>query len=212
MQRREAGLSLVEIAIVLVIIGLVLGTILKGREIVMQARIKNIINDFNGATAAYWSYQDRYRAIPGDDPNAAVRWASWGTPAGNGNGYIGGAYGSNTPTDESRKYWWHLRAAGFVPGPTQNPGADIQPNNAVGGIIGVQTGGLGLQGLIVCSSNVPDKVAGAVDSQLDDQKSNDGNIRAFAHTGSDPREALGATAASAYQETANERYVVCRTM
>ncbi|MGC1955272.1 MAG: prepilin-type N-terminal cleavage/methylation domain-containing protein, partial [Gammaproteobacteria bacterium] len=137
MQRRQAGFTLVEIAIVLVIIGLLLGGILKGREMIMQARIKNVVNDFNGATAAYLSYHDRYRAFPGDDPNAATRWASWGTPAGNGKGYIGGAYGSNTPTDESRKYWWHLRAAGFVPGSPQNPGADTQPNNAVGGIIGV---------------------------------------------------------------------------
>jgi prepilin-type N-terminal cleavage/methylation domain-containing protein len=212
MQSRQAGLTLVEIAIVLVIIGLLVGAILIGREIVVQARIKNVINDFNSATAAYLSYQDRYRALPGDDPNAATRWASWGTPAGNGNGYIGGVYGSNAPTDESRKYWWHLRAAGFVPGPTENPGADTQPDNAVGGIIGVQTGGLGLQSLIVCLSNVPDKVAAAVDRQLDDQKSNDGNIRAFAHTGSDPREALGSTAASAYEEAADKRYVVCRTM
>jgi len=212
MQSHQTGYTLVEIAIVLVIIGLLLGGILKGKELVNQARIKSVVNDLSGATAAYLAYQDRYRAIPGDDPNAATRWASWGTPAGNGNGYIGGAYGSNTPTDESRKYWWHLRAAGFVPGPTQNPGADTQPNNAVGGIIGVQTNGLGLQGLIICSSVVPDKVAAAVDGQLDDQKSNDGKVRAFAHTGSDPREALGATAALAYEETANERYVICRAM
>jgi hypothetical protein len=166
----------------------------------------------NGAPVAYLSYQDRYRASPGDDPNAATRWASFGAPGGNGNGYIGGAYGSNTPTDESRIYWWHLRAAGFIPGPTQNPGADIQPTNAVGGIIGVQTNGLGLPGLIICSSSIPAKVAGGVDGQLDDRKSNGGKMRAFAHTGSDPREALGATAASAYEETDDARYIVCRAM
>jgi prepilin-type N-terminal cleavage/methylation domain-containing protein len=212
MQSRQPGFTLVEIAIVLVIIGLLVGGILKGMEIIMQARIKSVVNDFNGAAAAYLSYQDRYRAAPGDDPNAATRWASWGTPGGNGNGYIGGAYESNIPTDESRKYWWHLRAAGFVPGPTENPGADTQPDNSVGGIIGVQTNGLGLPGLIVCLSNVPDKVAGAVDGQLDDGKSSDGKMRAFAHTSSNPREALGATAASAYVESAGDRYIVCRTM
>src|SRR2546427_7806961 len=70
----EAGFTLVEIAIVLVIIGLLLGGILKGQEMITQAKIKNAINDFNGVTVAVTSYQDRYRFLPGDDPNADTRW------------------------------------------------------------------------------------------------------------------------------------------
>src|SRR6266851_4946099 len=80
----ESGFTLVEIAIVLVIIGLLLGGILEGQEMITQAKIKNVINDFNGITAAMNSYQDRYRAIPGDDINAASRWA--GAIAGSGDG------------------------------------------------------------------------------------------------------------------------------
>jgi len=212
MRSPHTGFTLVEMFIVLVIVTLLLGGILKGGEMITQARIKSVVNDFGGATSAYLSYLDRYKAFPGDDPNAAARWASWGTPGGNGNGYVGGGYESNTPSDESRKYWWHLRAAGLVPGPTQGPEADAQPSNAVGGITGVQTNGLGLPGLIICVSNVMDKVAGAVDAQLDDHESNGGNMRAFAHTRSDTREALGATVASAYTEAAGGRYILCRTM
>ena len=70
-KRMQAGFTLVEIAIVLVIIGLLLGGILKGQEMITQARIKNVVNDFNGITAAYFAYQDRYRAVPGDDNQAA---------------------------------------------------------------------------------------------------------------------------------------------
>jgi prepilin-type N-terminal cleavage/methylation domain-containing protein len=77
---RQSGFTLVEIAIVLVIIGLLLGGILKGQEMITQAKIKNIVNDFNGITAAVNSYQDRYRALPGDDLNAAGRWS--GTVSG----------------------------------------------------------------------------------------------------------------------------------
>ena len=80
---RESGFTLVEIAIVLVIIGLLLGGILKGQEMITQAKIKNSIADFSGISAAYYGYQDRYRAIPGDDPGA-TRWA--GATNGNGNG------------------------------------------------------------------------------------------------------------------------------
>ena len=75
MKARQSGFTLVEIAIVLVIIGLLLGGILKGQEMITHAKIKNVIADFSGVSAAYHGYQDRYRAIPGDDPNAATRWA-----------------------------------------------------------------------------------------------------------------------------------------
>src|SRR6266478_10107184 len=88
----EAGFTLVEIAIVLVIIGLLLGGILKGQEMITQAKIKNIINDFNGVTVAITSYQDRYRAIPGDDRNADTRWTVQAPASGNGNGAIAGLY------------------------------------------------------------------------------------------------------------------------
>jgi prepilin-type N-terminal cleavage/methylation domain-containing protein len=95
----QRGFTLVEIAIVLVIIGLLLGGILKGQEMITQAKIKNIVADFSGVSAAYYGYQDRYRAIPGDDPNAGTRWGA--TPGG-GNGQVGGKYNSQTATKPAR--------------------------------------------------------------------------------------------------------------
>src|SRR5919205_2820897 len=95
-RHKAQGFTLVEIAIVLVIIGLLLGGILKGQEMITQAKIKNSIADFSGISAAYYGYQDRYRAIPGDDANANTRWAAAGAlPAatsGNGNGVVAGTY------------------------------------------------------------------------------------------------------------------------
>ena len=91
--KKTQGFTLVEIAIVLVIIGLLLGGILKGQEMITQAKIKNLIADYSGVSAAYHGYQDRYRAIPGDDPGAAARWAT--APAavsGDGNGQVAGTY------------------------------------------------------------------------------------------------------------------------
>src|SRR4029450_11528816 len=133
----QTGFTLVEIAIVLVIIGLLLGGILKGQEMITQARIKNVVNDFNGITAAYFAYQDRYRAVPGDDNQASVRWANPTPPGGSVNGtgdrVISGRYmtagaGLLAPpptaaTGESNNFWWHLRLAGFVSGPMSGAGA-----------------------------------------------------------------------------------------
>src|SRR5216683_5000852 len=91
----QTGFTLVEIAIVLVIIGLLLGGILKGQEMITQAKIKNVINDFNGIGVAVTSYQDRYRALPGDDANATTRWTIQAPASGNGNGIIAGFYSAN---------------------------------------------------------------------------------------------------------------------
>ncbi|MGH8680587.1 MAG: hypothetical protein ACREVP_03660, partial [Burkholderiales bacterium] len=202
------------------IIGLLLGGILKGQEMITQARIKNAINDFNGITAAYASYQDRYRAIPGDDARAATRWAA--TVSGNGDGILAGAYnaaGSNPPVaaEESNLFWWHLRLSGFIPGPTAGPGVGGTPTNAFGGKIGAQnavitpgpppTTALGLSGLIVCSASVPDKVAIAVDTQLDDQASNGGTLRGMLGDSTTP---LVAAPAATYQETGANTYIICK--
>ena len=222
MKSAQKGFTLVEIAIVLVIIGLLLGGILKGQEMITQAKIKNVIADFSGISAAYHGYQDRYRFIPGDDPCAgaptaacaatAARWT--GTSSGNGNGVVAGAYNSQTATDESRLWWQHLRLAGFVSGQGTN-----QPFNAVTGMIGVQTGDGasppvavlgGFSGLIVCSANLPDKIAIAVDTQMDDGVPNNGTVRGIAQTA--PNPAVTGAAAAAYAETGTNVYAICRAL
>jgi len=209
----EAGFTLVEIAIVLVIIGLLLGGILKGQEMITQARIKNAINDFNGITVAVTSYQDRYRFLPGDDPGANARWTVQAPSSGNGDGVVTGLYNDATATVESHLFWQHLRIAGFVPGLTTGAGSGTNPPNAVGGIVGVENAvtpgaGLGFTGLIACSSNIPDKVASAIDTQMDDSNSATGQVRAQLQGGVNP--VLAANPATGYVETGVNQYLVCK--
>jgi len=223
MKTKQSGFTLVEIAIVLVIIGLLLGGILKGQEMITQAKIKNVVNDFNGITAAMNSYQDRYRALPGDDLNAATRWATAvpGVVSGDGNGQFTGTYNNvlaATPTaaQETNLFWWHLRLAGFVAGPTiAGAAAGQQPNNSVNGIIGVQTGAgpatLGFTANFVCTTNLPDKIAISVDTQMDDGTYNSGQVRGILQAG--PNPALRAqVAGDAYQETGTNQYTLCMNL
>ena len=217
----ETGFTLVEIAIVLVIIGLLLGGILKGQEMITQAKIKNVINDFNGVTVAVTSYQDRYRALPGDDGNATTRWTTQNPASGNGDGVIVGKYNATVAgaapvtAEESNLFWQHLRIAGFVPGLTTGAGSGSQPPNAASGIVGVQNAvaagiGLGFTGLTICSSNIPDKVAIAVDTQMDDSNSATGQVRAQLQGSANPD--LGTTPATNYVETGVSQYLVCKTL
>ena len=226
MKQAQKGFTLVEIAIVLVIIGLLLGGILKGQEMITQAKIKNVVADFSGISAAYYGYQDRYRAIPGDDPGAGTATGRWGVAAfnGDGNGQVGGTYENQCPiavvagSPESCKWWDHLRRAGFVSG---NGGT--QPFNAVTGLLGVQTGdgagasalgtavGVGgFAGLIICSANLPDKIAIAVDTQMDDGLLINGTVRGQLQAA--PNPAIAAVAAGVYVENGTNAYVVCRAM
>jgi prepilin-type N-terminal cleavage/methylation domain-containing protein len=221
MKTPQKGFTLVEIAIVLVIIGLLLGGILKGQEMITQAKIKNVIADFSGISAAYHGYQDRYRAIPGDDPQAATRWtgAAISATAGEpGNGVVQGGWNSATAGDESRLWWDHLRRAGFVSG-----AGTQQPFNAVTGMIGVQTGDAaggaifgGFSGLIICSANLPDKISTAIDTQMDDGQPASGTVRGLLQAGG-PNPALPAGTiatpnATGYQESGTNVYILCRSL
>ncbi len=227
MKTKQAGFTLVEIAIVLVIIGLLLGGILKGQEMITQAKIKNVVNDFNGITAAVNSYQDRYRALPGDDLNASTRWVAQGALSGDGNGvFCTGACTATPPSynnsvattaaaPEVNLFWWHLRLAGFVGGTTASGAGSSasQPSNAANGIMGVQTTGMGFTSNIVCSSNLPDKIAIAVDTQMDDGTSTTGQVRGLVQTGPNPSTpAANAAPTVAYAETGQNQYLLCKNL
>ena len=212
MKTPHNGFTLVEIAIVLVIIGLLLGGILKGQEMITQAKIKNVIADMSGVSAAMYGYQDRYRALPGDD-KGANRWGLT-VPVTAGNGTIEGKW-TETGT-EALSFWDHLRRSGFVSG----TGAE-NPFNAVSGKMGVQTGdGAGdgalgeaantklFSGLILCSGNLPDKVAISVDAQMDDGLGKTGSVRALKAGGAPDLPAKGA--ADDYIEDGVSFYTVCR--
>jgi hypothetical protein len=101
----------------------------------------------------------------------------------------------------------------------------LQPFNAVTGQIGVQTGdgagastllnaagGNGFVGLIICSAGLPDKIAIAIDTQMDDGASNLGTVRALLQTAPNPGVGAAQVATAAYAETGTNVYVVCRSL
>ncbi len=158
--KKQTGFTLIEIAIVLVIIGLLLGGVLKGQEMITNSKIKRAANDYNGVAAAIYSYLDRYSAMPGDDPNANGRW---GLTNGDGDGIVDGA--------ERPDVWEHLRASGLVAGQGGN-----NPIHAFGGEIIVVNDGNALDGTTICMQEMSGKIGEILDRQLDDGIGNTGEF------------------------------------
>lgn len=174
----------------LVIIGLLLGGVLKGTELIESAKVKRAVGELNGVTAAFYAYQDRYRQLPGDDGPLANINARGGVWTGftsavipNGNIAAGPTTTFNPATNsEQELFWRHLKAAGFLNGDSAATGANALPRNAFGGLIGFTVGPVNppatqISGFITCMNNVPGKSAAAIDTQLDDGNGTTGKMR-----------------------------------
>ncbi len=177
--KKQAGFTLIEVSIVLVIIGLLLGGVLKGQELIENAKIKRMNNDFSGIATGAYSYLDRYAAIPGDDGAAETRWNIAALPDATeqDNGVINGDWKADSPA-ESRMFWIHLRKSNLITGGDST----TLPTHAFGGKIGVADGYLTLTGPVICMDNINGKRAEIIDRQLDDGKPDGGVLRAATPT------------------------------
>ena len=215
------GFTLVEIAIVLVIVGLLIGGVLKGQEMITNAKLKRIESDNAGFAAAMFSYQDRYLQLPGDDGAATGRFdfytnevadggMAWTTEAnGNGDGVIGIGTDWDTldtgnvmigTSVEPGKFFGHLRAAGLIPGGSGS--STTRPTNAYGGLVGIQNGSLSMSGHSMIFAQIEGPIARILESRLDDGSGAAGRIRGNKSSENDMD--AGTTGETTYEEA--ERY------
>ncbi len=182
MSKRQYGFTLVEIAIVLAIVGLLIGGVLKGQDMLTSARLKRFESDNSGIAAAVASYQDRYMVLPGDDGRASQRFSIYfdgsNDPAaedidGNGNGSIEGNW-LGLANSETANSWKHLRASGLIPGGGDD---DSQPSNAFGGRIGIRDGAMLLAGHVTVFGSIDGPAAKIIESRLDDGAPLSGRIQ-----------------------------------
>jgi prepilin-type N-terminal cleavage/methylation domain-containing protein len=153
---QKSGFTLVELSIVLVIIGLVIGGVLVGQDLIRAAQLKSVITNVNQYVTAVHTFQTKYNnELPGDMADATTFWgASLWCPTGNsspgstltcngdGDGKIGaGAFAQDGPgagDSEAMLVWQHLANAGLVSGgytgflaaPVYQPGVNIPQSGA----------------------------------------------------------------------------------
>lgn len=154
MHKGNAGFTLVELAIVMMIIGLLIGGILKGQELMENARVTSTIAQIQSYEAATTSFRDVYNSLPGDMANAKT---AGGLPGrlpnctnaqcvnGNGDSIVGtpGAVivSETSATAETAQYWHHLLLSDLISGVTTsgvlawgetNPAAKIGGGYTIG--------------------------------------------------------------------------------
>jgi prepilin-type N-terminal cleavage/methylation domain-containing protein len=196
---KQSGFTLVEMSIVLVIIGLLIGSVLKGQSLIDSAKVKILSLDFRNIPPLIYNYKDKFRALPGDDAAAATHLkggAIASTPGTAGNGILEGNWDSTTKTDETFLLWQHLRLAGLMSGPTDlstvtdaTTAGIFLPKNEDGGQIGIESAAAHyirdpgavttfLQGTyVICSSGILGKFAKQLDTTLDDGDIQTGALR-----------------------------------
>lgn len=120
--------SLIELSIVLVIAGLVIGVIFSSQDLIRRAELRSVITDANSYITAVNNFRQQYRFMPGDAANAESYWSAATTDNGNADGAVTGA--------ERFLAWQHLNLAGFVEKPsTGTQGAGGANDFVIGGNI-----------------------------------------------------------------------------
>lgn len=208
---KQTGFTLIELAIVLVIIGLLLGGVLRGQELINSAKVKNMVTDIKNVQIYVYSYQDKFKAVPGDDKSAITHVGA--TKNGDGNGAIDGAWNSTTVGDESYNFWQHIRLAGLASGSTDAAAANTTylPTNNEGGAVGVQSSPqktiTGLAGsYAVCSGGIVGKIAKQIDTQMDDGDTTKGSVMVGTSVSGTTAVAPVATTVANFDST---KYVLC---
>jgi len=117
--QQQQGFTLVEIVIMVLIVGMIVASVLKGQEMVTSGKVKRMASQLDEIRAAYFGFEDRYRALPGDYTLADVHLnCPGGCPKGNGDSRI---RETETPlagseVREDILVWTHLSSAGFLKG------------------------------------------------------------------------------------------------
>lgn len=124
---KNKGFTLVELAVVLVIISLLVAGIMSGGEVLENSKRMAVVSTLGKYKSAYDQFVEKYYSPPGDISDAVTVWGS-GTDDGDGDGIVEGG-----SSDEEYLFWDHLTLSGFVDGryPGSRTGSNVKPGEDI---------------------------------------------------------------------------------
>ena len=151
---KARGFTLIEMAVVLLIVGLLIGGVMKGSELIENAEVNSVIQDYDNIHSAYYAFIDRTDNPPGDANNDGI-------------------------AEANATFWQNLRAERFIDGLAAN---GIGPQHAFNGLYILQAAaGAAANGVFtvpsLCATNIPSRIAQIIDNKLDDGSPDTGEFR-----------------------------------
>jgi prepilin-type N-terminal cleavage/methylation domain-containing protein len=193
-RQRSSGFTLIEIAVVLLVVGLLFVGVLRGQELLTAARVRGVIQEQDGFRTAFFGFQDRYQALPGDYPRATATLADVSLACGvagnlgngNGNGVVQALDG------EHILLWDHLSKANYLNARYTCEGndtvnANTVPRNRYGQFVQLlydanYAGVAGLRHNLKTGNDIPSDILAEVDRKIDDGNAIRGAFRGSAYT------------------------------
>ena len=205
---RLSGITLIELSIVLVIIGLIVGGVMAGKEMIRTAELRNVISDIDSFKTSMNAFKLKYNCLPGDCVNATNFLSS--TANGNGDSAILITSAPTAGPDESTRFWEHLSKAQLIDGNYTWSGnsGDFGPGRT-GPAAGINASGYRITNLVALhfgksghiiwimkdgGNGLQQSAISPLDSYTIDGKIDDGKATSGRVLGVDGRELSGAAA------------------
>jgi prepilin-type N-terminal cleavage/methylation domain-containing protein len=194
--RPATGFTLIEFAMVLVVMGVLLAGVLKGHELISNARVRSTIQQQDGVKAAFFGFMDRFRQPPGDYASASINIPNMGSAACGVAASPGNGDGDARVEDTNGEFilaWEHLSKSGFISGDYRCSGNSIVdatsvPRNPYGAYVQLIYDNQYAGGFIRNQHNfksgngVPSDILGEIDRKIDDGTALHGSFRGSAYT------------------------------
>jgi prepilin-type N-terminal cleavage/methylation domain-containing protein len=218
-KKNNGGFTLLELTISMLVIGAMLAGVISAQIVMDMNKVHIFEADFRNIPQFINDYEDKYHAMPGDDPtiskpNSHLIYAVSCAPMLSGvcmpgNSMIDGKWNDTTAASESFIMWQQLRLAEFMSGDSNFASLNYVPRNVVGGALGVtsqaNTPIVGLKGnFIVCSDNIAGKYVKQIDIALDDGSTEGGIMMA-----TQPGTAIGGTPIPTSAIVDSQIYLLC---
>lgn len=181
----QRGMSIIELTMTVIVLGITFVFALKGSVLVDNMRAFMTQNKIQHLQNRIFLYQAQFNSLPGDDPQAGRRWRipeavirvgdAFANSRGDGR-VQGDFFDSLAPNGEQFMAWRHLRRAGLLDGDPEAVGLSALPENAYGGVIGLDEGNLGQKVGSMCTTRIPGAGALRIDKALDDGVINTGLV------------------------------------